>query len=200
MPRRSTPYITQFFKRDRLAFSAMSKTGHLTAFHLKECGLADGRIKNYLRDGLIEKVTYKQGKTIGECYKLTEAGRSLAEHQWGIRNHYHAQSPTHDLQIANQYFSLPESLREHWKTETQVRDMFREHCNQLREQGQDEVAKMYEDMLTQKLISMPDAIYTNEQGVQVSFEVITNNYGEAELQSKEAFVEIMKTEYQTVRV
>lgn len=200
MPRRSKPYITQFFNRDRLAFTALSKVGHVTREHLKMCGLADSRIKNYIKDGLIEKVAYKTGNEAGECYKLTRAGRELAERQWAIRGHYHAQSPLHDLSLANKYFSLPDHLRDTWMTETQVRDMFQEKLSQLREQGEEQLSKMYEDMLNKSLISMPDAVYTNEQGVQVAYEVVTNSYGQAELQAKEAFVAIMKTDYETTRI
>ena len=200
MPRRSKPYITQFFQRDRLAFTAMSRVGHVTKDHLKSCGLADSRIKNYLKDGLIEKVAYKDGNKAGECYKLTRAGRELAERQWAIRGHYHAQSPLHDMSLANKYFSLPDHLRDTWRTETEIRDMFFEKLSQMREQGEEQLAKQYEDMLMKGLISMPDALYVNEQGVSVSYEVITNSYGQAELQAKEAFVAIMKTDYETTRI
>lgn len=200
MPRRSKPYITQFFNRDRLAFTALSRVGHVTREHLKMCGLADSRIKNYLKDGLIEKVAYRDGNEAGECYKLTRLGREIAEKHWSIRDHYHAQTPKHDLALANKYFSLPEPLRDTWRTETQIRDMFQEKLSQLREQGEEQLSKMYEDMLNKSLISMPDAVYTNEQGVQVAYEVITNSYGQAELQAKEAFVAIMKTDYETMRI
>ncbi|MCM3594131.1 hypothetical protein M4D58_26705, partial [Brevibacillus borstelensis] len=61
MARRSKPHITQFFNRDRLAFTAMFKVGHVTHEHLHQCGLADSRIKNLLRDGHIEKIAYRQG-------------------------------------------------------------------------------------------------------------------------------------------
>lgn len=200
MPRRSKPYITQFFQRDRLAFTAMSRVGHVTKEHLRSCGLADSRIKNYLKDGLIEKVAYKDGNKAGECYKLTRLGREIAERNWSIRDHYHAQSPRHDLSLANKYFSLQDHLRDTWRTETQVRDMFQEKLSQMRDQGEEQLSKMYEDMLNKSLISMPDAVYTNEQGVQVAYEVITNSYGQEEIQAKEAFVAIMKTDYETTRI
>ncbi|RYI28285.1 hypothetical protein EVU96_13980 [Bacillus infantis] len=202
MPKRTTPYITQFFNRDKLAFTTLSKCGHLTTAQLKQCGLTDSRIKNYIRDGLVEKVTFKQGKarTIGEAYKLTKSGRELAERQWALRSHYHAQSPVHDLAIANKYFSLPDHLRETWITETEARDLFQEHLNQMREKGQEETAKLYQDMLEKGVISCPDGLYTNEQGVTVAFETITNNYGEEELQAKEAFVQVMGTQYETTRI
>lgn len=200
MPKRTKPYITQFFNRDKSAFNAMSKCGHVSKDQLKECGLADARINNYVRDGLAEKVVYKEGKEMKEAYKLTESGRELATKNWGTRDHYQAQSPKHDLALAEKYFSLTAEQKETFLSETQVRNLFMEKLENLRQEGQEKLSREYEEMLNKGLISMPDGIYTGGSGVQVSFEVITNNYGQAELQAKEAFVEIMQTQYETTRV
>lgn len=40
-------------------------------------------------------------------------------------------------------------------------------------------------MLDQGTMSMPDIIYTTEEGVIVAFETITDNYGNIEIQAKE---------------
>lgn len=200
MPKRMTPYITQFFNRDKLAFNALSKCGHVSTAQLKQCGLADARMKNYVRDGLAEKIIYKDGKELKEAYKLTKDGRDLALKNWGAREHYHAQSPKHDLALAEKYFSLTEEQKETFITETQARDLFMEKIQDLRGRGEMALSREYEEMLNKGLISMPDGIYTNEKGLQVAFEVITNNYGPSELQAKETFVEIMQTQYETTRV
>ena len=48
---------------------------------------------------------------------------------------------------------------------------------------------------------MPDAIIINrETNVITAIEIITNSYGEQELQAKETFVEVMNIEYKPVRV
>lgn len=56
----------------------------------------------------------------------------------------------------------------------------------MKAQGDFLRANELEDMLRNHEISMPDAAYTTEGGDEVAFEVITNNYGEAEIQAKEA--------------
>lgn len=70
----------------------------------------------------------------------------------------------------------------------------------MRDQGNEDQAKLYEDMLARGLLSMPDAVYTNESGTEISIEIVTNNYGTEELRAKEALVEIMKYQYETIRV
>lgn len=196
----SKVYISQFFRRDQQAFTAMSKCGHITSQHMKECNVVESRIKNYVRDGLVERVAYKTNTTTDYAYKLTRHGREVAERNWGVNNHYHAQSPKHDISIANKYFSLSERERETWKTETELRENFAQKLRQLKEQGEEETAKLYEEMLEKGLISMPDASYEAENGIQVAYEVITNNYGKQELQAKEAYVEVVKCKYEVERV
>lgn len=191
LPKRTTPYITQFFNRDRLAFTSMTMCGHCSSSHLKECGLANSRINNYVRDGLVERVAYVNKGKAEYCYKLTKAGREVAERNWALKSHYHSQSPKHDLTIANKYFSLEEKVRSSWLTETQARELLVDKIHQLREQGQIGQAISYEQMLDKGLLSSPDGIYTNEHGETIAFEVITNNYGEAEIQAKEAFTEVL---------
>lgn len=191
MPKRTKPYITQFFNRDRLAFTALSKCGHVNSTQLKECGLADSRIKNYVRDGLVEQVAYVNKGKAEYCYKLTKAGRELAERNWALKGHYHSQSPKHDLTIASKYFSLEEKAKSTWMTETQARELLVDKIHQLREQGHPGQANQYEQMLDKGLISSPDAIYTNQHGETIAYEAITNNYGEAEIQAKEAFTEVL---------
>lgn len=199
MARRSKPYITQFFNRDRLAFTALSRVGHVNRVQLSYVGIADSRLKNYVRDGLVEKVCYKKGTQVEECYKLTKGGRDFAKQQWALVNHYHAQSPRHDLALASKYFSLPEELQCTWKTESELREQFIRKMEQLKIDRADE-ANRYEQMLDKGLLSFPDGSYVNEKGVEIVYESITNNYGVAELLSKEVYVEIMKCEYETIRV
>lgn len=198
MFKRVTPNIPQLFLRDKLALTALSKCGYLNKEHFKECNITDGRLNNYIKDGLVQKVT---AETPGDyAYKLTSLGREIATQQYGINRFYQAQSPSHDLALGNKYFSMSEAERATWKTEVECRDAFHEKLQELRDQGEETVADMYLDMLNKGLISMPDCIYSNDQGSEISFEVITNNYGQAELMAKEAFVQVMGTEYETTRV
>ncbi len=168
----------------------------------EHCKIVDSRIKNYVRDGYVEKILYKNGKAIKEAYTLTRKGRELAERQWNIRDHYHAQtkSPYHDLALSDKYFSLSEQVRDTWRTESQVREQFLEKLQELRDQGDEQRANMYYDMLQSNVISMPDAVYTNEKGVEVAYECITGSYGRSEMLAKETTIEIMNYSYETTRI
>lgn len=119
---------------------------------------------------------------------------------WGLEKPYHAQNPKHDIAIAEKYFSISVECRDQWSTESQIRDKFQGQLNDLRNQGKEEVARVYEDMLNRGLISMPDALYVDINGTEIAFEVVTNTYGQDEMRAKEALVEIMNYRYETTRV
>ncbi|HBH3439847.1 hypothetical protein PR262_08485 [Clostridioides difficile] len=195
----SKQYIKNFYNRDRLALTSLSKCGHCSTEQLKTF-IADKRITNYLRDELVtrEVLNKNNGEQI-EGYKLTAKGRDFIEKEWGIRNNYIAQSINHDIGIANKYFSLTEEERASWKTETELKLEFHERLNDLRVNDYEkykEVNKMIED----RLISVTDCSYIKE-GVEIYFEIITNSYGQAEIQAKERFIEFMDIKiYETERV
>lgn len=193
--------IKKFYNRDRLALTTLSKIGFINEYHLKYF-IADKRINSYLKDNLVTKEVFN--KNTGEqliAYKLTKQGKQLLEREWGVKNHYNSQSVNHDLGISDKYFSLSEQERETWKTETELRQEFEEKLQEIKiidYERYEEINKMLEE----KLISTPDGAYVDkETGIETYFEVITNSYGQTEIEAKERFVEIMNIKaYETARV
>ncbi|MGL4913980.1 MAG: hypothetical protein ACRC3Y_16280 [Romboutsia sp.] len=182
--------IKNFYNRDRLALSSISKCGHVRESELKNF-IADKRISNYLKDNLVTKEVFN--KNNGEqlvAYKLTKEGKQLLEREWGVKNHYNAQSINHDLGISNKYFSLTEDQRETWKTETELRQEFEEKLQEIKISDYERYEEINK-MLEEKLISTPDCFYEIEAGIEEIFEVITNSYSEIQIQSKINFIEIM---------
>lgn len=186
-------HITRLYPRDVRAFSALARCGHVTQAQLKSCGLRDKRIYGYQRDGLVKKCVYSRpGNNKANdviCFKLTDKGRNLCRNELSMPHIYGAQSPKHDLALSERYFSLSDSERSTWRTEGELRDAFREHIRQLEEQGEQERAQELLDKLQERAVSMPDASYTTETGVDIAYEIVTNNYGEAEIESKETAAE-----------
>lgn len=194
----SKEYIKNFYNRDRLALTSISKCGYCSKQQLNTF-IADKRITNYIRDGLVTKevLNKNNGQQISG-YKLTNQGRKLIEKEWGVKNHYIAQSVNHDLGISNKYFSLSDLERETWKTETEIRNEFEERLDELRNSDFERYNNINK-MVEEKLISVPDCAYI-ENNIEVYLEIITNSYGQAEIEAKERFIEIMgiKT-YETER-
>ena len=47
---------------------------------------------------------------------------------------------------------------------------------------------------------MPDASYTSEGGIEIAYEVVTNNYGEAEIEAKEVASEELGLELELHKI
>lgn len=187
-------HITNLYPRDIRALSALARCGYVTTDQLKENGLRDKRIRSYCKDGLVERVTHSRPgspEADRECYRLTQAGRDLCREELSISRLYNAQNPAHDLCLSARYHALTPEERDTWKTESECRDIFADHLRQLRDQGEEERAQELWEKLDEGRISMPDAIYTRSDGVTVAYEVITNNYGEAEIAAKEETAEAL---------
>lgn len=198
MAKKNKAGLKQIFSRDKIFFENLSNTGVVTPDNYRNAGVSASRIKAYAKAGLIEKTQKQNNGAFG--YKATTAGKDFAEKMWGIKRSesYAFQSLNHDKKLEEEYYKLDREIYE-WRTESQARDIFRDKIEEIRQEDPIRADRIQE-MWDRKEISMPDAIIVNkETGVVIALEIITNSYGEQELQAKETFVEVMNIEYKPVR-
>ena len=55
MARAKKVWITQFYERDRKCLCSIARTGLIEKEDFEKYGVKDGRVKNYIRDNLIEE-------------------------------------------------------------------------------------------------------------------------------------------------
>lgn len=103
------------------------------------------------------------------------------------------------MPLTTRYLSLTEHERATWKTETQCRDILLGHIRQLRNQGEEERAGELWEKMREGHISMPDALYTASGGVSMAFEVVTDSYGQAEVEAKEEAAEALDAQIEFCR-
>lgn len=146
----------------------------------------------------MEKVPFIQrGEKNGVAYRLTAEGRKLVEREFNIKP-YSAQSARHDLKIADKYCTLTQKEQDSVKTETEIRYRMVEEIEKLKEQDLKE-ADRWAEMWENKQLSAPDMVYTTENGVEIAYEVITNNYGVEEIQAKENTITLLKAKLEMVK-
>lgn len=192
--------ITTIYPRDKHALSALARCGYVSREQLGEF-LREKRVQSYCKDGLVEKSIFSRPGAKAqdiEVYRLTKAGRELCRRELSLST-YCAQNPAHDLALADRYFSLSQTERETWRTEGQSREDVYSEIRQLREQGEEERAGELWAKLQEGQLSMPDAVYTREDGVSVAFEVTTGNYGNEEITAKEEAAEALGAEIEFSR-
>lgn len=185
--------LDKIYPRDMKALGVLAKVGHASQDQLHEF-VRDKRLYTYEKAGLIGRVPYNRPGDRDRdqiCYRLTRAGREFCRNELHFSDMYKAQSVAHDMGLADRFFALTPTERDSWLTESQVRDMYQQYIDKLRDQGEEETAKSLWDSLESGQVSPPDGCYTADTGEQVVVEVVTNNYGEAEIQEKINFVENM---------
>lgn len=200
---RRSHYINKLMKSDEKMLHAFRSVGYLTREMLKEhLRVADRRIENFCRDHYLEKCSFIDSRTQQtiDVYRLSKKGQELCREQLRLDSFY-SSKVFHDLALAEKYFSLSESERVSWKTESELRQHFREQSeelNKLREEGRDQEAEELENCIWEK-VSAIDASYVNDEGIEQGIEVITNNYGEAEVTAKSEFAQRLGIQLQFVK-
>ncbi len=192
--------ITTIYPRDRNALSALARCGYVSREQLGTF-LREKRVQAYCKDGLVEKSIFsKPGAKAQdiEVYRLTKAGRELCRRELSLST-YCAQNAAHDLALADRYFSLSTAERETWRTESQSREDVHTEIRRLRDQGEEERAGALWEQLQEGRLSMPDAVYTREDGVSVAYEVTTSNYGQEEITAKEEAAAALGAEIEFIR-
>lgn len=162
---------------------------------LDNLNIADRRITNFQRDNYIQKCSMidKDNKSITWVYRLSGKGQKYAREQLNINYFYRSSSAQHDLVLAKTYFALNSAEQETWKTENQLRDEFLEALEQMRDRNDENYEQLYKQW-EEREISTVDASYVNGQGEQVGLEIVTDSYGNAEIEAKEEFCNVMDLE------
>lgn len=194
--------IKAYMQSDKVSLSALSKVGFLTKEHLKELGMSERRLNNFLKNDYIAKKQYFNTDTRKHeyCYSLTKEGKNFYDQREQTRHHYYqSQSPQHDLALADKYMSLNQLSRDSWRTEADIRQDFKDRLDQLHIQDPSQARQIEQDYQN-RTISAVDAVYTNEQGITVAYEVVTGSYGQAEIKAKIEFATVMGLTYESIKV
>lgn len=183
-------WIENWYPRDEHVFNAFATCGALQKEDLNEY-VKDKRIRDYERDGYIEKDT--DLKTGDEYYKLTDKGRDLCRDKYD-REPVSFHSWNHESGVRDLYFQISdknERMQQMSEPELQ-REIARDI--EYRKQSDDEYErergyKMEREYQSGK-ISCPDfgILKINEETREVEqaqfYESITTNYKDSEIQAK----------------
>ena len=214
--------IKRIMKQDILGFQATWKCGHVTEKDLLSVW-TQNRIDTWINKGILVNRggSDKHGHRV---LALTAAGEKLCKkHPYlkfeGTPQAHSKDKLRHNLAINRQYWTLTPEQRETSKTEADIRrdgkDMYKALLKDVKALRYD-VENAVDDKVKHELearlhelqvhadniayawetreISTPDFSYVTEGGKEVYFEVITNQYSEAEISAKINFSNLMNTE------
>lgn len=184
--------IQRITSRDREVFRALANTGFATKKNLVSyCEVELKRLNKLEKSGLIERQQGLVGreKSLSTAYKLTSKGRDYVKENLFIKYPYTCQSFRHDLALSEEYFKRFED-RVFWITERQLLEEYKS-----RYQGS--YSKSYE--LKENLASPCDAAIIKDGNIEM-IEVITRNYTEEQIASKQNFASSMDSDCLLIRV
>ena len=175
--------------RDVQALNGLRVCGYATREDLLKI-ITSNRIDKMLKQGLIESKTNIKNETV---YTYTDKGKSFIKNLDSLKGKafYSRQtaSTDHDTRLFREYTQLTPNERMSCMSETQTRDLYAETIKQ--DQATAELEKM---------LSVPDIVYTTETGETVAIEAITENYNEILTEMKVSYCQIINAELKMVRV
>lgn len=203
MARAKKVWITQFYERDRKCLCSIARTGLIEKEDFARYNVKDGRVKNYVRDNLIEERYCNKAEK--SFYVLTDKGKDFVESNYNVDKCYNFKSYEHDSDVKRMYNQLSDSEQERVRTEIEVR---RDVVNAIEELKQsvdeEESARGYEleEMLRNNELSCPDFSYVTDEdyekhgdkcsilsGTVTMCETITENYKQSTIEAKVALAD-----------
>ena len=179
--------------RDKDFVRTLAHAGRMTREQATDIGMNQTRLRNFKADGYIER-TYsydKAQKDYVESFHLTEKGKSFVTTELGVDSFYRSNGIAHDVALAGEYGKLSLDEQRGWLTENDLRALFQEKMQELRDQGDELRAMDLTNKLQEGLLSPGDGGYISESGSIVVMEVVTKHYGPDEIQAKEQFAQTL---------
>ena len=176
----------KILRRDKQALKSLYICGHVRQENLLKYA-TKSRIETYEKEGLIEKVTSKNGKIV--AYKFTKEGRGFVNDYLGWQHAYVAKSLRHDLILEKKFFQLSEAQQESAKSEGEVREELKEKSFFVNEDRQKtETLLKYIEEQTSLVDFMYETVNEDTGEIEsVGFEAVTPNYSSDDRQMKHNF-------------
>ncbi len=180
---RKAEYITKLNNRDIQSFRLLYFAHHIPRSLMKA---SDSRLRAYEKQGLVERcVSLSTNETI---YRCTDKGRNYIGKLDTFRGHkpyINANCPEHNCLLAYQIASLPQQLQEKWYSERDLYDMYKNTLDEMKQYDNDRW-----EQFNKLTASTCDGGVVLEHSIEL-VEIITNHYGDADIEAKEVFSEVL---------
>lgn len=179
---RKSNYLQLSETKDRESYNLLLNCCHVSRNHLNEY-ISNNRINAYLKEKLIERIQTKDR----ECFRLTDKGYKRFEKEIGSSHfRYHSRSIEHDLKLSDKYIEIMRDRNNEWKNEEDLKQERKQILDSLREEGR------FHDMERLSMFSVPDCVILGD--ISYGFDIVTDNYSNSQIESKEEYCELMNLE------
>ena len=191
---RKKDYIVQLNYKDEKFCYVMKACQHISREQALSL-ITAGRLKSYQTQGLVRKVHYINKGKQSNVYDLTAKGRDWIKHHYpdmGKNFYLSSCAVHHNIALANQV--IQREQQRDWLTERDLRQELLDHIDRA---SPEERFRLL-GRLERGEISIPDGGY-REGGELYCVEIINENYGQAQIQAKTEYAEVMGADLSFVR-
>lgn len=191
--------LSHVYPKDKRAFALIARTGSMSRETFHKLEISDNRIKSFRQVGLIKEVSVpdKHGNGIKTFYELTDKkGKEFCRQECGIKHFIsNGNASEHNAKVSEylaQNLSKKEldSVMSERELKTFIESRLQEYLDKAEHDHYEELM----DALKNNQLSMPDIVYKTELGTYEAIEVTTDNYGNAEIESKTMTCELLSIE------
>ena len=191
--------LSHIYPKDKRCFSLLAKSGAMNKDTLHKLEITDNRIKSYKQAGLIKEVSVpdRHGNGIKTFYELTDKkGKDFCRQECGIKHFIsNGNASIHNSRVS-EYLAdnLSKKELDSVLSERELQPFIESRLQAYLDRQEHDHYQELVDALKNNQLSMPDIIYKTEQGTYEAIEIITNNYGEEEIESKAITCELLSVE------
>lgn len=191
--------LSHIYPKDRRCFSLLAKSGAMSRDTLHRLEITDNRIKSYKQVGLIKEVSVpdKHGNGYKTFYELTDKkGKDFCRKECGIKQFIsNGNASVHNARVSEYLIDhLSKKELDSVISEREMQPFIESRLQEYLDKQEHDHYEELIDALQNNQLSMPDIIYKTEQGTFEAIEITTDNYGNAEIDSKIMTCELLSIE------
>ena len=191
--------LTHIYPKDRRAFSLLAKSGTINKDTFHKLEISDNRIKSYKQAGLIKEVSVpdKHGNDIKTFYELTDKkGKDFCRQECNIKQFIsNGNASLHNSKVS-EYLAdnLSKKEMDSVISEREIQPFIESRLQEYLDKQEHDHYEELIDALKNNQLSMPDIVYKTEQGIYEAIEIVTDNYGNEEIEAKTMTCELLSIE------
>ena len=198
MPKKKSG-LSHIYPKDKRCFSLLAKSGAMSKDTFHKLEISDNRIKSYKQAGLIREVSVpdKHGNGIKTFYELTnKKGKDFCRRECNVKHFIsNGNSSLHNAKVSEYLANnLTKKELDSVMSERELKPFIESRLQEYLDKQEHDHYDELMDALKNNQLSMPDIVYKTEQGTYESAEVITDNYGNEEIESKTMTCELLSIE------
>lgn len=191
--------LSHIYPKDRRCFSLLAKSGAMSRDTLHRLEITDNRIKSYKQVGLIKEVSVpdKHGNGYKTFYELTDKkGKDFCRQECGIKQFIsNGNASVHNARVSEYLIDhLSKKELDSVISEREMQPFIESRLQEYLDKQEHDHYEELIDALQNNQLSMPDIIYKTEQETFEAIEITTDNYGNAEIDSKIMTCELLSIE------